>query len=81
VIHTLVSIEELADGWLAECLQCDRLVKVSRPALDEGRDDFETVLRVGACDELGFSVPHSWSSRLDRRVFMTAAVAVQEADS
>lgn len=76
--HTMVSIEALAAGWIAECLQCERRVVISHTALHEERfEQIETVLVAG--DE---KVSHSWSTRLDLRLGFAAlgdsAAASQE---
>lgn len=66
--HTMVSIEALAAGWIAECLQCERRVVISHTALHEERfEQIETVLVAG--DE---KVSHSWSTRLDLRLGFAA---------
>jgi len=53
----MITVEEVADGWIAECLLCARRVRISQSFLDAGRWDYETVIWPGE-----WWVAHSWSA-------------------
>ena len=59
--HTVVTVEKTPDGWVAECLECERRVAINHAALHSGHlAECETTLEPG-----DRTVSHSWSTRPD----------------